>query len=515
MRIPLMAALWAALALSLGANAGAWSNDDWLGYNGSYAGDRYSTLAQINAGNVARLHPVCVFQLGELGPAQTAPVIAGGVMYVSSDETTFALDAKTCRLIWKNTYTSTGPKQGLASRGVALLDGTVFRGTPDSHLIAIDAKTGRTLWNVQVSDSSDGSNTVAAPLAWQGKVFIAIAGSEDGVKGKTMAYSAADGKLLWTFNAIASGGDPGASTWGNAEATATGGGGTWSSFALDPASGTLFVPVGNPGPDFSADYRPGANLYTSSIVALDANTGKLRWYYQLVPHDYHDWDAAAPPVLFRGPNGKPMMAFAGKSGYLFTIDYTTHKLISKVPVTTIRDADKPLTTDGTHFCPGTLGGVEWNGPAYSPRDKLTYVNAVDWCSTVKLGEVRFVRGKQFLGSANGTGVKDPQGSTGWLSAIDPLSGKVAWRYHAPSLLIAAVTPTAGGLLFTGETTGEFDAFDSANGKVLYRFNTGGSLGGGIATYAVDGKQYVVAVSGNQSRTSVKGGGAPTIFVFSL
>jgi len=515
MRLPLIGTVLVATALALGTNAFASSKDDWLGYNGSYAGDRYSTLTQIDRTNAPHLHPVCAFQYGELGPAQTAPVVAAGVMYVTGEETTYALDAKTCKVRWQNTYASTGPKAALANRGVALLDGKVFRGTPDSHLIAIDAATGRTLWNVPVSDSSDGSNTAAAPLAWQGKVYIGIAGSEDGVKGKVMAFSAADGTLLWTFSTIASGDDPGAATWGNAAATATGGGGTWSSYGLDPATATLFVPVGNPGPDFSADYRPGANLYTSSIVALDANTGKLRWYYQLVPHDYHDWDAAAPPALFRGANGKPMMSFAGKSGILFTIDYRTHALVSKMPVTTILDADKPFTTEGTHFCPGTLGGVEWNGPAYSSHDKLVYVNAVDWCSTVKLGEVRYVLGKSFLGSGNGMGVKDAQGGTGWLTAVDPLTGKIAWRYHAPGLMVAGVTVTAGGVLFTGETTGEFDAFDAANGKVLYRFNTGGSIAGGIATYAVGGKQYVVAVSGNQSRTSVKGGGAPTIFVFAL
>ena len=515
MRISLPAAFLCATALLLSSNASATSTNNWVGYNGSYPGDRYSTLTQINRSNVANLHAVCVFQFGELGPAQTAPVIANGVMYVTSEQTTYALDATTCKPRWKNTYVNTSVKSGIANRGVALLDGKLFRGTPDSHLIAIDAATGHTLWDVQVSDSTDGSNTVAAPLAWDGKVFIGIAGSEDGVKGKIMAFSATDGKLLWTFDAIASGDDPGAGTWGNASATATGGGGTWSSFGLDAATGTLFVPIGNPGPDFSADYRPGANLYTSSIVALDAGTGKLRWYYQLVAHDYHDWDAAAPPALYRGANGKPMMSFAGKSGILFTIDYATHALISKVPVTTIVDADKPFTTEGTHFCPGTLGGVEWNGPAYSPHDKRVYVNAIDWCSTVRLGEVRYVRGTAFLGSGNGMGVKDAQGGTGWLTAVDPLTGKIAWRYHAPALMVAAVTPTAGGVLFTGETTGEFDAFDSSNGNLLYRFNTGGSVAGGIATYAVGGKQYVTAVSGNQSRTSVKGGGAPSIFIFSL
>jgi alcohol dehydrogenase (cytochrome c) len=515
MRVFTGAALCAVLVSLIGGSAVASSSDDWLGYNGSYAGDRYSTLSQINNGNVAQLHPVCAFQFGELGPAQTAPTVAGGVIYLTDDESTYALDAKTCMLRWKNTYTDAGVKAGLANRGVALLDGKLFRGTPDSHLIAIDAATGKTLWDSVVSDSSDGSNTAAAPLAWQGKVFIGIAGSEDGVKGRIMAFSAEDGKPLWTFSTVATGNDPGASTWGDASTTATGGGGTWSSFGLDPQTGTLFVPVGNPGPDFSADYRPGANLYTSSIVALDANTGKLRWYYQLVPHDYHDWDAAAPPALFTAADGKPMLAFAGKSGILFTMNYATHKIVAKTPVTTISNADAPFTQEGTHFCPGTLGGVEWNGPAYSSTSKLVYVNAVDWCSVVKLGEVRYLRGKQFLGSGNGMGVKDASGGTGWLTAVDPLTGNVAWKYHSPSLMVAAVTATAGGLVFTGELNGAFDAFDAAGGKLLYTFNTGGSVAGGIATYMVDRKQYVAVMSGNQSRTSVKGGGSPTLFVFGL
>src|ERR1700677_235362 len=233
MRVFTGAALCAVLVSLISGSAAASSSDDWLGYNGSYAGDRYSPLSQLNNGNVAQLRPVCAFQFGELGPAQTAPTVAGGVIYLTDDESTYALDAKTCTLRWKNTYTDVGVKAGLANRGVALLDGKLFSGTSDSHLIAIDAATGKTLWDSVVSDSSDGSNTAAAPLAWQGKVFIGIAGSEDGVKGRIMAFSAADGKPLWAFSTVATGNDPGASTWGDASTTATGGGGTGSSFALE------------------------------------------------------------------------------------------------------------------------------------------------------------------------------------------------------------------------------------------------------------------------------------------
>jgi alcohol dehydrogenase (cytochrome c) len=500
------------LAVACMGQLRAATSNDWLMYNGSYAGDRYSTLAQIDRRNAGSLHLVCALQLGVLGAMQTGPVISGGTMYVTTNDSTFAVDARTCRQIWKHTWGTT--PSTLANRGVALLDGKLFRGTPDAHLIAIDAATGKTVWDTQLADPASGVRTIGAPVAWNGKVFFGLAGSEYGMKGKIMAFAADDGKLLWTFDVIPTGNQPGAETWGNAAATATGGGGTWSSATIDTTTGTLFFPIGNPGPDYAPDYRPGANLYTNSIVALDTQTGNLRWYYQLTPHDFHDWDAAAAPALFTGPQGKPLIAFAGKNGYLYSLDLATHQVVTKVAVTTIQNADAPLTAAGTHFCPGTFGGVEWNGPSYSPRDRLLYVNSIDWCTTIQAGEVRFIRGQAFLGSNNGNGVNDPEGS-GWLNAVDPQSGKIAWRYHSSSPMVAAVTTTAGGVLFTGEGTGSFDAFDSADGKLLYQFNTGGAVAGGIATYAVAGKQYVAVTSGNRSRTGLAAAGSPTIFVFSL
>lgn len=506
-------ALVVVLALASVGRAGrAATGNDWLTYNGSYGGDRYSTLAQIDRHNAGSLHVVCAYQFGVLGAMQTGPVISSGVMYLTTNDGTYALDARTCREKWAVTWGTT--PSTLPNRGVALMDGKLFRGTGDDHLIALDAATGKTVWDDTIADPATGVRLEAAPIAWQGRVFVGIAGSEYGMKGKVMAFDAADGKLLWTFDAIPTGDEAGAETWGNAAATATGGGGTWSSAALDTASGTLYVPLGNPGPDYAPDYRPGANLYTSSIVALDTATGKLRWYFQLSPHDYHDWDAAAAPALFVGPQGKPMIAFAGNNGYLYTLDAQTHQVIAKVAVTTIANADAPLTTAGTHFCPGTFGGTEWNGPAYSPQTRLLYVDAVDWCTTLRAGEVRYIRGQAFLGSSNGNGTLDPQ-SSGWLNAVDPVSGKIVWRYHSGAPMVAAVTTTAGGLVLSGEGTGDFDVFDAANGNRLYQFNTGGAVAGGVATYAVDGKQYVAVTSGNRSRTRLVAAGAPTVFVFGL
>ena len=515
-----MKMLWRFLTLAVvltltvaGLGRAATTDTDWLMYNGSYTGDRYSALDQINKTNAGSLHPVCAFQLGELGPMEAGPVIHNGVMFVTSMDNTFALDARTCKQIWKYAYTSTGLHIGRLNRGVAVLDGRVFRGTPDSHMIALDEKTGSLLWNVPVTDSSDGSSTIAAPVAWNGKVYMGIAGGDLGARGKMFAFDAADGHQLWSFDLVPTGNEFGANTWGHADSALTGGGATWTNFTLDTQNHTIFVPVGNPGPDFSTAYRPGDNLFTCSIVALDANTGKLQWYYQVIPHDYHDWDQAAAPAIFTAANGKRMITFAGKNGFLYTLDYASHKLLNKVAVTTIANQDAPLTIEGTHYCP-SIGGTEWNGPAYSPLDKLTYVDAVDWCTTTKLGEVRYIKGHTFLGSGNGYGQSDKENS-GWLTAVDPITGKTAWKYHASLPMVAAVTPTAGGVVFAGEMAGDFDAFDSANGKKLYSFNTGGAIAGGIAPYTIDGKEYIAVTSGNQSRTSIPTLGSPMVYVFSL
>jgi alcohol dehydrogenase (cytochrome c) len=481
-------------------------------FNGSYGADRYSTLSQINRGNAGRMRPVCTFQVGKAGPMQSSLIVEDGVIFFTQDDDTYAMDARSCKPIWHSTYASVQKVTGIANRGVAYLDGVLYRGTMDSHLIALDAKTGKTLWDVQVSDSSDGSAVSGAPIAWQGKIFLGLSGAESGVKGKIMAFSTTNGAKLWTFDTVPTGNEAGADTWANADAAATGGGSWWTSASLDPVSGTVYFPVGNPAPDYAPASRAGANLYTDSEVALDANTGRLRWYFQLVPNDYHDWDTTTPPAMFTAANGKPMLAFGGKDGYLFLLDAATHALAAKIPVTTITNADKPITPDGTYFCPNM--GVQWNGPAYNERDKLVYVNSVDWCSTIKLGVAKYVKGTQFLGSTNGSGVRGAE-RTGWLHAVDPTTGKIAWQYHADGPMVAGITTTAGGLIFTGEYTGLFDVFDSANGKVLYQYQTGAPMAGGVVTYAVGGKQYVAASSGNTSVASLRGSGAGTVYVFAL
>jgi alcohol dehydrogenase (cytochrome c) len=313
-------------------------------------------------------------------------------------------------------------------------------------------------------------------------------------------------------------GEPGYETWKNPKGIPMGGGAVWTAFALDIENGDLHVAVTNPSPDLPVHLRQGDNLYTNSIVTLDVRTGKLRWHRQLVPNDSHDWDVThATPIFNATINGatRRLVVTAGKDGMLRALDRETHRVLYETPTTTRLNADTPVITTPLRACPGVLGGSQWNGPAYNSGTNLLYVPAVDWCSTFSAFEqVRFIPGKLYMG---GKSDLDPaEKAQGWLTAIDASTGVVKWKYRSPRPMVAAVTTTAGNLLLTGELTGDFVAFDARNGDVLYRFNTGGPVGGGIVTYAAGGKQYIAVASGSPSNFWVeRSPGAPTIVVFAL
>ncbi|MCL6525953.1 MAG: PQQ-binding-like beta-propeller repeat protein [Thermaceae bacterium] len=485
---------------------------NWLMYNKDYLAQRYSSLDQINTSNVASLKKVCTYALGENGSFQSSPIVYGGVLYITSQHVTAAINATNCKPLWRYTYKPSGPEPFTTNRGVAIYDGVVVRGTTDAHLIALNSSTGKLLWNVKVADSSKGYFLSAAPIVWNGMIFIGTAGADWGVHGEMYAYDIKSGQRLWTFDVIPTGNQPGADTWQKAESTTTGGGSMWTSFTLDPQTGLLYVSVGNPAPDFAPEYRPGANLYTDSVVVLDAKTGQLSHYYQQIPNDSHDWDTAAAPVVYDSA-GAHYMAVGTKGGYVFGYDEGSKQQSFKTAVTTILNADVKPTPQGVRGCPGTLGGVEWNGPAYDPQMETLFVPSVDWCGVYKLGEVRYVQGQLFFG---GTNVLDPSSKArGWIVAMDAKTGQPIWRYHAPTPMVAAVTPTAGGLLFTGDLNGDFLALDSKTGKVLYRNPTGGAMAGGIVTYAQNGKQYVAAASGNASRTIWNTTGNAKVVIYAL
>ena len=488
------------------------STDNWLMYNKGYRGERYSLLAQITSDNAAKLHPLCMFQLGELGTFSTGPVVYDGVLYATTHLGTYAIDAATCRKLWSHQHVAQGPEMNATNKGVAIAGGRVIRGTQDGFLYALDAKTGAPLWVRQVADWSIGEGVGAAPLVWNDVVYIGKAGGDWGIRGRMMAFKVEDGSPLWTFDLTPAGGETGANTWEKPGTAMRGGGAAWVTYALDRETGTLFVPVGNPGPDYNNKMRPGANLFTISVVALEARSGKLKWWYQLRPNDDHDWDATVVSLFDAG--GRKLVAAAGKEGILHVVGREDGKLVFKLPVTTLLNHDVPITPEGVRVCP--VAGVQWNGPAYSPATGLLYVNAIDWCTFFKLGpEPTWEATVPYTGLANGWGTNDPISKwLGWINAVDPKTGKMAWRIKRATPMYAALTPTAGNVLFTGDLNGNFLALDARNGKTLYSFDTGGPIAGGIVTYEQDGRQYVAVASGH-SGGSIPLSGACMIVIFGL
>ena len=496
----------------------AGATTDWLMSNHDYAGQRFTDLKQINRENVASLKPVATYPASDPGPFHTNPVVSGGLMYFTVNNSTIALDAVTLKLKWRNDWQRKGKQGWPMNRGVAIKDGLVVRGTHDGYLVAMDASTGNVVWERALVDMTkhEGGFTMA-PVIFEDLIIIGPAGSELGVKGWVGAFKLSNGEQVWRFNTVPDDGEPGAETWEKADAKLIGGGAVWAPLSLDVAERLVYVPVANPAPDFFGEARPGANLYTCSMIALDVRTGKLKWFYQLVPHDEHDWDTTQVSPLFSttiGGKTRKLVATSGKDGLLHVLDRETRKQVYEVPVTTRLNVDKPPTREGLRACPGVLGGVQWNGPAFNPGTNMLYVNAVDWCGTFnKAAETRFVSGSFYMGG----GVRDdpPDKARGWLTAIDASTGAVRWKYESPKPLLAAVTTTSSNLIFTGELLGDFMALDGKTGEVLYRFNTGGRMNGGVITYAINGKQYVAVASGAANAFWSVPPGSATIMVFAL
>src|SRR5262245_984874 len=491
---------------------------DWLFHTHDYSGTRFSPLDQINATSAARLAPSCMFQVGERDNFQTGPVVYNGTMFVTTMTNTIALDAATCRVKWRHVWQPRDDPGWQRNRGVAIKDGRVVRGTPDGYLLALTADTGAMLWARQIAKPEEGETFTMAPIVFEDLVLIGPAGSENNVQGWVGAFRLSDGSQVWRFNTVPRPGEPGAETWDTLKDIPFGGGAIWTSFALDTSNGDLHVAVTNPSPDLPTHLRRGDNLYTNSMIVLDVRTGKLRWHRQLVPNDSHDWDLThVTPMFSTTINGttRRLVATAGKDGILRVLDRDSHAVLYQVPVTTQENADKPVTTTPIRVCPGVLGGLEWNGPAYNPGTNLLYTPAVDWCTTFRaFEEVRHIPGKLYMG---GTYNLDPADRRqGWVTAVDASSGAVKWRYRSAAPMVAAVTTTAGNLLLTGELSGDFLALDARTGDVLYRFNTGGPMGGGVVTYAAGGTQYIAVASGSPSDFWVsRNVGAPTIVVFAL
>lgn len=485
---------------------------EWLSYNNGLHGQRYSPLKQIDTTNAARLGEVCRVQIDGPGSFHAGLVVQGDTIYTATARETVALDATTCELRWKFNYRPEEDRCGGSNRGVALHDGRIFRGTCDGRLIALDAATGRLLWKNAIAVPQLGESTTASPLVWGGVVYMGIGGSDLGVRGRVLAFDAATGRELWRFHTIPMGEETGAETWERPGTAKTGGGGVWGVMSLDVSTGELFVPVGNPWPDIDKDYRPGDNLFTNSVVVLDARTGELKWWHQVAPADWMDLDLVAAPMLYRADGARDFVAIGGKDGYVTVVDRDTRKVVFKTPVTTVRPIPEKPSREGLRMCPGYAGGVEWNGPALDRLNSQLIVGAVDICFNVRLDPPeRYVPGAVEFG-----GAVEPSGEpVGWITAMDPVTGAVRWKYRTERPVVAGVTPTAGGVTFAGDLAGNFMVFESATGRVLHKAKAGGAMAGGLVTYEVAGRQYVAFAAGNISRNAFGDLGMPSVVVMTL
>ena len=491
---------------------------DWPSYNKTLTSERFANLGQINTKNVAKLKVLCTYDTWRLTSFESGLIMVEGALIGTTEFDIFSINPATCAENWR-THEEYPAFVLPTNRGAAYLDGRLFRGTDDGRVLAYDVKTGKRLWETTIADAKKSENVPAAPIAWEGLVFIGNAGGDfKGAKGQVYALDAKTGKIVWQFFLVpktegdAVRGPVAASpldnsTWKNIPGVPISGGGNWTSTTLDPASGLLYVPVGNPAPDFDNSVRQGDNLFTGSVVVLDAKTGAYRNHFQLVPRDWHDWDVSNPPVLIKTRGGKRLMVVSPKDGHLYGFDLADNKRLYRTPVTRIENVEEPFAVDkDVHFCPGAGGGEEWNSPGYDPLTNLIFTGEVDWCVTVKLqtkeeiaaaplgqpwtGEKSFNPFNEFGKFTRADGVW-----AGWLYATDADTGVWKWRVKSNYPILGAVTPTAGGLVFFGDTGGNFYAIDAASGQKLWGQKIGGAIGGGVITYTVNGTQKVAVATG--------------------
>ncbi len=491
---------------------------DWPSYNKTLTSERYSQLSQINAINVSKLRVLCTYDTKQYTSFETGPIMVNGALIGTTEHDIFSLDPANCHENWR-THEDYKPASLLAvNRGAAYMDGLLFRGTEDGRVLAYDFKTGKRVWETTIADPKLGESTPAAPIAWNGLVFIGNAGGDNkGVKGRMYALDAKTGKIVWEFYLVpkAKGdltrGPQGAtpldmSTWKNASGVPITGGATWTSYTLDPATGLLYVPGGNPAPDFASGLRGGGNLYSGSIVVLDAKTGAYKNHFKLVPQDWHDWDVSTAPALIHTKGGKKILSVAPKDGHLYGFDLATNTLLYRTAATRTENTGATFAINkAVHFCPGTVGGAEWNGPAYDPQTNLILIGEVDWCATVTLqdgGQIQKVRlGKPWSGMAtlnpyHTYGTPDSFGNwAGWVYAIDADTGVWKWRLKSNYPVLSGMTPTAGGVVLFGDMGGNFYVLDAANGKKLWGQKIGGAIGGGVITYSANGAQKVAVATG--------------------
>jgi alcohol dehydrogenase (cytochrome c) len=475
---------------------------DWSSYNRTLLGDRFAPQAEVTPATVRQLLRICSYDLGRQTSFQTGPVVIDDTIFITTDFDTIAIDGSTCQQKWRatETYTAAGPLR--VNRGAAVADGRVFRGTQDGRVLAYDASNGKRLWQAVIADPKLGETVPAALITWQGLVFAGNAGPNNkGIKGRMYALDAASGRVVWEQYLVPRASsdrsygphapEPVMPPGRSGSSPDAPGGTTWTSYSLDPVSGTLYVPGGARTSHFGRDQRGETNRYSGTLMALDAKTGAVKSAYPLVELDFHDWDVSAAPALFTTRRGRKIAAEAIKDGHVYGIELATGRRVWTAPTTTIRNTEIALSGNGTtRFCPGTQGGSEWNGVSYSPQTNLVYVGAIDWCSNARLAP-EGAESKEPLVHF------DPPGLwAGWITAVDGDSGNLIWKRKLPAPVLGAVTPTAGGVVFAADMDGSVYAFNATTGATEWQTQAVGPVGGGIVSYATpSGAQRIAIAAG--------------------
>jgi alcohol dehydrogenase (cytochrome c) len=516
--------------------AAASEPQNWLTYSGDYQSHRFSLLDQITPANVKNLKLQWVYQSPVAGNWQTTPLVVDGMMYITQrPNDVIALDAVTGRAFWIFRYTP-NPNRivccGANNRGVAILGDTLFMGTLDANLIAIDAKSGRQLWKTEVATTESGYSITHAPLVIKDKVIVGVGGGEYGIRGFIAAYNVDTGKEAWRFYTIPGPGEKGHETWEactpksdascDPEAWKHGGGSIWMTGSYDPQLNLTYWGVGNVGPDYAGAQRPGDNLYTASVVALDADKGTLRWHYQFTPHDVYDYDSVQVPVLVDnwGRTGINALVWANRNGNYYALDRATGKFLLGRPFVKVNwmsefdERGRPIQTPqppGQPTYPGNQGGTNWYSPSFSPRTNLFYVSAwEDYASIYGPSPVEYKEGRNFTGGGprpyapvpGAPGLARAPINTwteaaghGAVIALDVATGEQKWKFNMTDVTDSGILTTASHLLFTGGREGYFQALDARTGTLLWKTNLGSAINSGPMSYRVGNRQYVATVSG--------------------
>ena len=490
---------------------------NWLMYSGDYYSQRYSRLDQIDRDSAPRLQVQWAYQLQALDRAETTPLVVDGVMYVTeAPSNVIAIDAKTGRPYWR--YNHELPDEddlnfccGRNNRGVAILGDRLFMSTLDAHLVALDAKTGNVIWDAEVGDEKTGYSKTGAPLVVGDKVVTGIAGGEFGIRGFLDAYDAQTGDRAWRFYTIPGPDHPDNRSWAG-DSWRTGGAPTWMTGSYDPELNLVYWGTGNPGPDWNGDARGGDNLYADSVLALDPDTGELKWYFQFTPHDIHDWDATQIPILADAQFGgrqRKLMLWPNRNAFFYVLDRETGEFLLGNPFARQTWADgldengRPIvrpntapSVEGTLVSPTISSAANWWSPSYSPRTGLVYVMAHDGESTYYIREDEYVAGETFTGGGGGRGSQAAEKYPSAVRALSPQTGEVEWEYPVQPRSTSGLLSTAGDLVFGGTADGYFFALDARTGADLWHMNVGARVHAGPMSYAVDGKQYVAVAAGN-------------------